>query len=509
MPTAAVSGIDWMRQTAARLADAVGWPIAWTDPSEADDAADHCFHVDVRDETQTIGRLTLELPDDPRLDAGFQAVREVTELFAEVLGRCAASTTKLDAQRQDVSTLVEMGKTMPRTTDLQSALAQLMRAAAQLSGLWSGAFFLFDPRGSQLRLRATHQLPAGSVPSPQRPFDIRTPDGRAWQDGAILLDRANPRDSAWLPAGTSVGLCVPIVADACLIGSLWCFDRRHRQLGAWEVQVLQSSAAQIAAVLERTMLLRESAEQQQLQSDMRFASKKLPTGLLQHPPAEWGLDIAVRTASVTEVGGDICDVIPLGNYRTLIAIGDAVGHGIPAAMLVSVARGALRALVAQTPADALTTQSLMTGMNRALSAVTRSEQFVTLALGIVDSRARTLIYTNAGHPPPLLLRDGEWLSFQSHGLFLGVEPEANYSSTMWELAEGDVLVGFTDGVTETMNRAREVFRRQGIKSTIPAAGNAAADAIAETIWRRLESHNPGQPLHDDRTLLVLKFLGAG
>jgi sigma-B regulation protein RsbU (phosphoserine phosphatase) len=509
MPNAVASHLDWLRHTASRLGDALGWPITWTDASEPSEHADKaCCHVEVRDDVQTVGRLTLEWPDDPQLDSAFHSVHEVAELFAGVLSRLVAATKTLDVRRQDVSTLVEVGKTVARTNDLQSALAHLMRAAAQLSGLWSGAFFLLDPRESRWRLRATHQLPANAVPFPRRLMDPGVPDAKAQRNGSVVLERMNPRDSAWLPAGMSVGLCVPIIADSCPIGSLWCFDRRQRRLGSWEVEVLQSAAVQIASVLERTVLIKESAEQQQLKSDLRFVSRKLPVGWLQRPPADWGLDIAVRSATVTEVGGDLCDVIPLGNRRTLIAVGDAVGHGIPAAMLASVARGALRALLAETPACAVTTEGLMTGLNRALYAVTRSEQFVTLLLAIVDSQSRTLTYANAGHPPPLLLRDGEWLSLTSHGLFLGVSPAAKYPSTTCELAEGDVLVGFTDGVTETINPSREVFRRQGIQETIRTATDATANAIAEMIWQRLEAHDPGRPLRDDRTLLVLKFLGG-
>ncbi len=493
-----------MRQAVGRLADAVGWPISWNDAASSDDPLGE---IAVRDDDGVLGCIVLDAPDDPRLVRNFCSAREVAGVFAEVLSRLACASRNLAVRSRDISTLVEVGQFVPRAADVQSGMSHLLRAAAQLSGLWSSACFFFDARAALLRLRATYRLPAKTVPHANRTADAKSPDGRAAEDGAIVLNRFHPKDGVWLPPGVATGVCVPVLADGVLLGSLWGYDRRQRDLGQKEISVLQSIAAQIASVLERSALLQESAKQQQLQTELRIAARHLPVSLLQHPPSEWGLDVAVRAATVSGVGGDFCEVVPLGNHRTLFAIGDAVGHSVPAAMLVSSARGALRALLAQTLADNVTPAELMNGINRGLHAITKSEQFVTLVVGVIDSRVGTLTYTNAGHPQPLLLRGDEWLSLQSHGMFLGVVPETNYASSELELAAGDVLICFTDGVTETINASREVFRRQGIQSTIAAAGESTAEEMAAAIWRRLESHAPG-PLRDDRTLLVLKHRGA-
>jgi len=501
--------LDWISGSIGRLADALGWPINWTAAADlAGGFATTGSPIDITDGDDTLGRIVVESPDDPRLTGAYESVCDVTELFAETLSRAARATHTARSRGRDVSALVDAVKTVPQTGDLQTAVGHLLRVATQLTGLWSAAFFLFDPRNQRLRLRATHQLAAKGVPQPLRAIGLETPDGLAYAQGAAILDRQIPADADWLPTGTAVGIGVPILTEGCLIGSLWCFDRRQRELGAWQIELLQSAAVQMAALLERTMLLQDSERQQQMTSELEFASRKLPVGLLQRPPVEWGVDLAVRAATVTGVGGDICDVIPLENRRMLIAIGDAVGHSVPAAMLASVARGALRALVSQIPANRLSTELLMVGVNRALHTVTQSEQFVTLMIGILDIDAATFIYTNAGHPPPLLLRDGEWRSLNSHGLFLGVEPETKYRASTVSLAPRDTLICYTDGVTETVNRAKVAFHRQGIQDTIPAANAATADAIAETIWQRVQAHDPDRPLRDDRTLLVLNFAGG-
>ncbi|MFO0918343.1 MAG: SpoIIE family protein phosphatase [Planctomycetaceae bacterium] len=422
MPTLVSPFNAWIAELVPRLEQALGWPIRFQagDDDSAIETAD-CWQCLIDDGLQVVGRLTLQLPADPRRDAGFSAARETAELFADMLSRLAKSTRCAESHRQDVSALVELGRTIPRSDDFRTALGQLLQVVTQLSGMWSAAFFLLDPRDDRLELRATYRIPSRAIPQPVRSRQATGAEALAWQRGALILTKRDYDSRQWLPDPAAVGVAVPVIVDAELIGTLWCYDRRERRIDDREIHVLQSAAAQIAAVLERTALLEESAQRRQLKSDLRVASRTLPVGLLQLPPAEWGLDLAVRSATVTEVGGDLCDVIPIGEERTLIAIGDAVGHSVPAAMLVSVARGALRALTISTAGTDLTVANLMTGLNRALYGVTRAEQFVTLVLGIVDSRARTFSYVNAGHPPLLLLRGGEWNSLESHGLFLGVK----------------------------------------------------------------------------------------
>lgn len=499
MPVAtAALPIDWISQTALRLGDAVGWPIAWNDVQSHSTTTVDCGMLPVVDGTQVVGRLVVEPPDDVRLQPAFAAACDVAHVFAGVLSRLATAQHQLSSCRRSVVTPSQLSSAPAQTDDLPTKMSGLLKSAVQSTGLWSAAFFLADPQSSRLRLRATYNLPAGSVPA-----------RCAEQQTVVRLNRRHSEDAAWLPEGFAVGMAVPVAWQSHVVGMLWCFDRRQRPLGEWEVQALQSVAAQIAVMLERSVLIEESAQRRQLKSDLKFASRTLPIGQWQPLPAECRLEVSVRTASVIEVGGDFCEVIPLRHRQTLIAIGDAVGHGIPAAMLASAARGALRGLIARSAPDDLTPQALMVNINRALHSITRSEHFVTLMLAILDARTGTLTYSNAGHPPPLMLREGAWQTLTSHGLFLGVSPEATYQATEASLEAGDVLVGFTDGVTETVNPSKQVFRRQGIRDTIRTADGATAEAIADSIWQRLDAHDPARPLRDDRTLLVMKYLGTG
>lgn len=488
---------DWISQTALRLGDAVGWPIVWSgDGGNPADSVDR-GRIAVADDRQVFGRLVVEPPDDAHLQPAFETACEIAEVFASILGRLAAAQNRMQSHSRLAESWIHPSVVPPQADDLKTRLFSLLKTAVRSSGLWSAAFFLMDAQASRLRLRATHNLPARSVPA-----------CCAEQQTATSFDRLRAEDVASLPEGCSVGLAVPVVWQSQLMGMLWGFDRRQRSLGDGESQALQSVAAQIAVMLERFVLIEESRQRRQLKSDLKFASRALPTGQLTPLSDDCRLDLGARTATVIEVGGDVCDVIPLGNGRTLIAIGDAVGHGIPAALLASVTRGALRALIARPAPEELTAQSLMLHINRALHGITRSEHFVTLVVAILDARTGALTYTNAGHPPPLLLRDGVWQSLSSHGLFLGVSPDASYQETELSLHAGDVLVGFTDGVTETVNRSKQVFRRQGIRDTICTADGTTAESIAESIWQRLHAHDPDRPLRDDRTLLVMKYLGT-
>ncbi|MGH7127943.1 MAG: PP2C family protein-serine/threonine phosphatase, partial [Planctomycetaceae bacterium] len=210
-----------------------------------------------------------------------------------------------------------------------------------------------------------------------------------------------------------------------------------------------------------------------------------------------------------ELGGDLCEVVPLSAERTLIAVGDASGDSVPAAMLMSALRGALRALCGRPQPDPARTDELMAELNRAVCAMTPAHQFMSLVFGVLDLRALRFTYTNAGHPAPLLTRPAGGVEpLVSHGLLLGVSPDAAYRSSTIELRPGDVLALFSDGVTEAMSRQKRMFRTDGVAEALRKHRTEPARDILHAIWTMLETHLAGTTHGDDRTLLVMKIQAA-
>jgi sigma-B regulation protein RsbU (phosphoserine phosphatase) len=205
------------------------------------------------------------------------------------------------------------------------------------------------------------------------------------------------------------------------------------------------------------------------------------------------------------VGGDLCELIPLDEHRTVIVVGDASGDSIPAALIMAGVRGALHALPCVPDSHGFPTDRLVARLNDVLCRITPSHQFMSLLYGVWDTERRTLTYTNAGHPSPILIRNGELSFLESQGLLLGVVPESTYGRRELRVDPGDVLVGYTDGITEAVDHRREMFRVEGIIRAVSQMHDAPAAEILAEVWQRLEAHTAGSNCgDDDRTLLVVR-----
>lgn len=441
-------------------------------------------------------------PNDPQVCRAIGTA----DVVADLIARLATAEQRLERRGRNVTTLMELGRTIPQASSLTATVDKLLSAATELTSSWSAAFFLADPLALTFRLRQTHRLPASAVPEPQRVWSM-SPDAVAMDRGSLVLQRNDPSAEAWLPAQSAVGMAVPITSSAGPLGTLWCFDRRHRTVTPTEIQALQSVAAQTATVLERTVWMQESAEQRRLRDELQVASKRHPGHAFGPVPVDWEVEIAVRTASAAELGGDLCELWPVGPRRLLAAIGDAVGHSVPAAMIMAVARGSLRTLIASRDHHPFRIEQFVQRLNEALCTVTRGEQFMTLFCCVLDLDELSLTATNAGHPQPILIRNGEPAVLGAHGLLLGIMPETAYESMRIPLKPGDTLVFFTDGLSEAMSRTQEQFRTHGVVHALQAASWNTAEEAADVVWSALQRHQSGTRAADDQTLLVVRVPG--
>jgi sigma-B regulation protein RsbU (phosphoserine phosphatase) len=244
-----------------------------------------------------------------------------------------------------------------------------------------------------------------------------------------------------------------------------------------------------------------------LSAELRQAGLEHHGGIHAALRADRRLDLAVRSESAGDLGGDLCELFLRCDNEALIAVGDAVGHSIPAALIMSMARGVIHGLLPDL-GNRLSLSELLSRINTALHRVTRAEQFMTLICATLDLRALTLQYANAGHPSPFLVRNHQPQALESHGLLLGILPEAPYGSSTLQLQAEDLLLFYSDGVTECTSSAREAFRTGGLLQAVRTAGHGA-EAVAAAVWQAMHEHsNAGTHSPDDRTLLVVRLTGA-
>jgi len=234
--------------------------------------------------------------------------------------------------------------------------------------------------------------------------------------------------------------------------------------------------------------------------------------LPEHMPSYPGVDVAARYLPSFELGGDFYDFVELNGHLGVV-VGDVVGKGIAAALLMSAARAALRAHVQEI----YDLDEVVSRVNRQLCRDTRDNEFVSLWYGVIDPNKRQLTYCSAGHEPTIVVhmpRSGgpspaDISELNVGGMVVGIEPEQRYQRAVFELRTGDVIVAYTDGLVDATNFNRERFGKKRLRTTILKALNTdpqiSASQLVEAIHWEIRQFAGLAPRPDDSTLVVLRI----
>jgi sigma-B regulation protein RsbU (phosphoserine phosphatase) len=257
--------------------------------------------------------------------------------------------------------------------------------------------------------------------------------------------------------------------------------------------------------IENARLFKTAIEKQRMEDELNIA-REIQQGLLPEKlPSIPQFDIAALTISSKEVGGDYYDVITRKQDEYVLAIGDVSGKGTPAALLMANVQAALRALAPLCSSVAETTGQI----NDLTCANTRGgNRFITFFWGVLDAQTRQFRYTNAGHNPPYLLRkNGTMEKLEEGGMILGIfKTTTPYAESSVTMVPGDVLVMYTDGVSEAMNQNNEQFTEERLEIILKKSTHHSAKEIIRQVQKELETHTQATPQSDDITMLVLKAL---
>jgi serine phosphatase RsbU (regulator of sigma subunit) len=224
----------------------------------------------------------------------------------------------------------------------------------------------------------------------------------------------------------------------------------------------------------------------------------------QQPPQLAGLDMAFLYEPARQVGGDILDLIPLPEDNVLVFLGDVMGHGVEAAVLMAAVRLALHTALRETTEPALVLEEI----SRALYDLIQ-ERFVTAACARLEPAARRAELASAGHPPPFHFeaRSGEVGRHGGSGLPLGVERNGTYTPYCCRLGAGDCLIFVTDGVTEARDPQREFYGDERLADLIRRHGQGSTLHLLDTIREDLEAYSQQAAWKDDVTALVVQVTG--
>lgn len=271
------------------------------------------------------------------------------------------------------------------------------------------------------------------------------------------------------------------------------------------LKVLTTLASVAAIRVENARLLEEQMNRERLEHELQLASEIQQRFQPTSPPIVQGYELQGISFSCYEIGGDYYDFIERGDGRLVVALGDVSGKGTAAALLMS----SLHAAVHAQAASHSSLVETMTAVNRYLAENIPSNRFVTLFYAELDPKAGSLSFVNAGHNPPLIVHEtGTVEHLAAGGLPLGIMREAEYREGRTQLQPGDVLVIYSDGVSEAVNPAGEEFGPERLYQVVAANLKASASGIRDRIEAALTKFAQGTPANDDITLVIVKRQAA-
>jgi len=260
--------------------------------------------------------------------------------------------------------------------------------------------------------------------------------------------------------------------------------------------------ANVAAIrIQHTRFAEEEQARQLLKRDLEQAAEIQQGFLPSVAPSVRGLDLAGHNAPCRTVGGDYYDFFPYGSSRVAMVLGDVSGKGMPASLLMMGLQARVEVLIDEPKSLA----EVMTRLNRITSASCPSNRFISLFFCILDGDTGELTFCNAGHNPPLIIRaDGRYDQLKGGGPVLGILSMIEYQEYRAQVDEGDILVIYSDGVTEANNPAGEEFEIEGLAAAMIPCRTHPAGAIITQINKALVTYTAGAPPADDITLIVAR-----
>jgi len=246
-------------------------------------------------------------------------------------------------------------------------------------------------------------------------------------------------------------------------------------------------------------------ELERKKAELKIASEIQEQFLPKDIPPITGYDLAALSRPAREVGGDFYDIISLGNQNHGLVIADVSGKSVPAALFMALSKITVRSTAVWYPGTAGTIRDA----NDLISNESDSGMFVTVFYGILDRMGERMIYTNAGHNPPLLYRRDEnrFEVLKQNGMALGVMAGVEYGQDEIHLYPHDIVVFYTDGVTEAINKDEEQYGVDRLKKAIIMSRDMKSQQIIDHIQTTIQTFCDEEPQFDDITIMVLKAIG--
>ena len=432
------------------------------------------------------------------------AAAQFLSLMANSMARTCYDEYELRRRVEELSALYDISTLLVSARNLDEVLKNAARSAAQALNAKAASIRLLNETGNELVLKAVYNLSDAYLT--KGPIVVKDSDlfRQTLDQGATYVqDMATdprilyPQDAR--REGLVSVLNVAMVYKSKPIGVIRLYTESRRVFLPHEIEMLRAVGQLLATAIENARLDMEQIELQRTQRHLRLAADVQRRMLPESPPRVPPFDVAARYESCLELCGDFYDFITLESSLG-IAVGDVVGKGVAASLLMASVRASLRAYAQ----DVYDLDEIISRVNTALVRDTLDNEFATLFYGVLDPQSMRLTYCNAGHEPPMLLRDGRITELDTGGMIVGVDDGQPYEKGLVQLLPGDLLLIFTDGLSEALNFQEKMFGRDRIRKALREAGDLdAARALNSVVWEMRRFVGLNRPV-DDLTLVAVK-----
>jgi sigma-B regulation protein RsbU (phosphoserine phosphatase) len=426
------------------------------------------------------------------------------ELGAQLTIAVGNARIYADAMREKVQNqlLLELGTRISGSLDTERLLEQILDLVFQVVRYDAAGIYLVDKKTQWI----TRQTIRGYDPARDDAVRLKVGSGligwvaKAGQ-GAIVADVRNDPRYRNARDETRSEMVAPIRIGSEVIGA---FNLESDEPDAYEVEdmeLLMAFAAQAAVAIERTRLHEEVLEKRRLEEEVTIGQRIQRSFLPARNPEVRNFDIAGANYSSDRVGGDYYDFIRITDDNLGVVVGDVSGKGIAAALIMAAFRASLIAEIRNNYAIRTT----MAKVNRLLWESVEADRFVTALFGVLDTASRRFTYVNAGHNPAILYRaaTGQFDTLEPTGPLLGTFESATFKERVVEIRPGDVLVLYSDGVTEAMSQVGEFFGEERLRSEIELRKSEPAVVALRGIWEAVQAFQGGEQ-DDDVTIVVVR-----
>jgi len=450
----------------------------------------------------------LEAADEMAANPG--ASIQLLYLLANSIARLCYEQYHARQRVEELSVLYRISTLLSGHRELNEVLETATRSIAEVVNVKAVSIRLLESDGNELIPRAIHNLSREYLNKGAVKVDQSELFQRAVRDGEVLqIDDMTADTRVLYPAEAQrEGLVSMLLAGMQYrdkpIGTLQLYAGELRQFTRFERELVQAIARLLATAIENARLDEQRMENRSMIRQLELAADVQRRMLPRRMPALPGFDVAARYVPSYELGGDFYDFIDLDGHLG-IAVGDVVGKGMAASLLMASVRSSLRAYAQ----DVYDLDEIIGRVNRALSRDTQDNEFSTLWYGVFDPQTMRLTYCNGGHEPPMLLRDGEVHYLGKGGMLLGVDKKQVYQKGLFDLAPGDTLLLYSDGLPDALNHEGERFGRQRVETVLQEAGERSAhDVLSFLLWE-LRRFTGLRRSVDDTTLVVVRVTQAG